>query len=306
MELEDVTVSGVIVAVAVLSLLVILLFLSLCHVKKRQLFDRDTLASWSSHKLRFAGNFFANVDKIKEADKLPEEWKSFKSIPYVHVKTPSPNSGECMIILYGATSGLEICHKDYKRIATDHHVDVLCLEYPGFGLRKSEKLTEDALMIDYPQEVVAWIVQHLQIPWSKVLLWGQCLGAPISLRVAYYQQLKYPNEPMKYMFLAKPWCSLHTSLSGVFRGSFPRTILPNLFHVDDEAIESLQIPVICVQGGVDTVSRVENTRKFLKRMKNVPLVRFYIVPGAGHFIPTDLMLRQIRDYSADEVYHTIT
>jgi len=274
-----------------------ILFVASKTNQKQLIFSADKLTSLCPQKLIIKG-IIRQSNKIQEQQKNPNEWRSFTcegrrfdnniSIPFVYLKR-SPD--KYLLICHGAAYELEYCFKEYEQIADMFGVSVISVEYPGFGGRQKEKLNSESLLARYPEEVKYCIESHLKIDWRQVKVLGQCLGAPIALRLVAQPGI---SERVPCLYLTKPWSSLHnTMISLLPRGLHEciTTVLPDLFFTDKSITSQIKCPVKCVQGTNDKICTINNTFSLLKRITHSPTREIYFLDKKGH---TVLMLEMLQ------------
>lgn len=315
--------------IILIALILFLVYMSIKLIQGEQIFHRDTLARLATQKLLIKG-ILKQSTMVKEDEKKLDEWRNFnyttsdisdisrdkhtRKIPYLFIdKTKFANTNAIvednifsdasyLLICHGAAYETEFCYKEYEEIANRYNISIICVEYPGFGERSEEILTEDALMKEYPKEVISLIEDHLQIKWNKITLLGQCLGAPIAINISSATR---GAKKLKSLILTKPWPSLHTclqSLTGISEFSL-NILLPNLFKSYNLEKSNIYCPVKCVQGDADKICQVEDTIKTLEEMDHSPIVEFYLVPEGGHTIYMSKMLDHISNYVPNEILY---
>ena len=300
------TVSVTLLIVVALFIILLLLYLGVKLVRKEHIFSRDRMASMCPQKLLIKG-IIRQSNKLQEHEKNAQQWRHFNypignstmAIPYVHIVKENPT--DTLVICHGAAYELEYCFKEYKKISDAYNVSIVSVEYPGFGQRGHEKLTENALLKTYPQEVLYLINDHLQIDWKNISILGQCLGAPIALRIAAQPCV---SKKIKHLYLTKPWSSLHTALKGVTSTRLIKHItrlIPDLFETDETITSKIYAPVKCVQGDADLVCQKQDTQKLLDKMTNAKTREMYLLPGDGH---TVLMVKMFEFMQTSSPQHS--
>jgi pimeloyl-ACP methyl ester carboxylesterase len=253
--------------------------------------------------------------RIQESEKKPGEWNEFHptfsphlSVPYVFIKgcagrddsrgdgkNDSNSEEKYLIICHGAAHGNEYCYKEWREISKDYNISIICVEYPGFGGRKNELGSEDVLYISYPNEVIDLVENHLHLDWSKIYILGQCLGAPIAIRLA--TSYPYIASNIRGLYLTKPFSSLHNTFQSLppTISDFMRSNVPDLYTTQEKWLKKIVAPVTCIQGEDDSMCKVEMTKNSLLRlMTNSPKINFYTLPHHGHTVLMKFMLAYVK------------
>lgn len=200
-----------------------------------------------------------------------------------------------LVILHGSTWSLEYCYHEYKEIADQYNVDIISLEYPGFGERyklNNDKTTEHNMLETYPQEVI-FLIEYLQLKWENIAIVAQCLGAPIGIKLASNQQI---SKRLHSLCLTKPFTSWHNVLKETIIFSPFLYISSNVFKCENTPyLEDIYCHFYCVQGEKDGLCGVEKTRKLVKDIRNCKSSLFIIVPDVGHDLVMPYCIKLIRD-----------
>lgn len=225
--------------------------------------------------------------KLNDDEKNTEEWKYFKyldkTLSYLTIKPVHFNVHEnnaharILLVCRGAGLPLEYCYYEFVDIVKRYNVQIIALEYPGFGFRKKngEKITDNSILQQYPQEVIYMVNHVLNIPWDNIFLVGQCFGAPIAITIASLQ------KNIKHLYLVKPMPNLQ-DIAGDLTCNLIAKSIPNIFHIHDTILFNVTCPVTIVQPEKDILCKTRRTSKLISRLTNSPYRDLIIVPNAKH------------------------
>lgn len=246
------------------------------------------------------GRFFNPYPRLKEGDKNPNEWKYLdhddKILCYLHLSGKNMDmksvSGKNMgmkcasgithlVICHGAGWSLEYRYDEYKSIVDKYNVDIISLEYPGFGARSrlnDDQVTKQTLIEEYPQEV-KFLIEQLRVPWKNVAIMGECFGTWPALKIAAHPQI---SPHLNSLYLSKPFLSLHLILK-MTRVFYPLAPLFNTFNCSDEPeVANIFCNLYYVQGANDSLCTVDKSKRFVEKFVNSKSSTFIVVPDVDH------------------------
>jgi alpha-beta hydrolase superfamily lysophospholipase len=258
-------------------IIIALMWLALLNSRENQTWKNTILSLFDKFMIK------SKHAHIKEHEKNTDEWKWFdyhgESLPYLHLSTSTPTpTSKTLLICHGAGLPLEYCYDEYKAISKRHQFNIISLEYPGFGKRAQDKITEYTLLKKYPQEVIFLLSQHLKIPWEQTILLGQCFGAIIAVQIASLPDIA---TRLDHLYLTKPMPSIRSIIADNTAGLLNH-VVPNLLNLGDETLDRILTNVTCIHPEKDAVCRLKRTRELMTRFKNAKTTKLYIVPNATH------------------------
>jgi hypothetical protein len=229
-----------------------------------------------------------------ETDKIPSEWQEAymplheNIAPYLHIVSPYSKSKKTVthfVVLHGSSWPLEYCYDEYKQISDSLGVDIVSLEYPGFGKRKGIRTTEQTMLVDYPQEVMYLVEAHLGLSWNNVVIVAQCFGVVVGLRIASHSRVQ---NQLHSLVLTKPFTSWHNVMS---HSKWLRHFVPvcanvfNCFKQPPEVLLGILCSVYCVHGVLDNLCAENKARDLLLSMTKSRSCTFLSVSEVGHELP---------------------
>jgi len=221
--------------------------------------------------------------RISEAAKSKNEWKIFSNpdtgrlVPYLHRKSPTAGMQQggnrpvrCIVFCHGGITSNEFYYDEIGEVLPVLPVDWISVEYPGFGARGSEQLSEHALLGEYPDDVVA-LMRYLGLSWAETVLWGQCLGVTVATHVALHPEVARSGLPL--FCWTKPMHSLRKTIYNAIAGPEPapahrqiaatlsaRTVPERLLWPNVAKLTRvLHCPLLCIEAAEDTVCRFHDT-----------------------------------------------
>ena len=191
------------------------------------------------------------------------------------------NKPRNLLICHGAGLPLEFCYHEYIDISLRHNVNIISLEYPGFGVRKDlnkDNITEVALFKHYPEEVRYMMEEYLKIPWENTILLGQCFGAPIATVIASSPSIRHR---LKSLYLTKPMPPLRDIANDLTR-KLINHVVPLLFVLDEKITNNVLTSVVIIHPELDNLCKIKRSKELIERFKNSVNRTLCTVFGVGH------------------------
>lgn len=113
------------------------------------------------------------------------------------------NTKRIMLIAKGNHGNLQTFNKIFKKIKNIYDYDLLCYEYPGFGLLKSKRANIDYCI----EETYFWIKYIEKLNYKKIDFLGFSMGGGIIIESLIKYNINYANNI--YLF------STYSSIDGV-------------------------------------------------------------------------------------------
>lgn len=160
-----------------------------------------------------------------------------------------------LIVSHGASETFsKVCEWVESNIIPLDLANVLVFEYYAC-CEKNENSNENCIYSDC--EALMWfITECLKISKRKIILYGKCIGAGVSLFLAE----KYPDVAALVMQSSLTY-SLRISYN--FSLSFLREFYPTL-----ETIKKIQCPIVFIHGEQDEVTPIKYVKEFYNAIKN--------------------------------------
>lgn len=200
---------------------------------------------------------------------------------YLHFKSKEEcKRSEFIIFFHGCgydlTSIYYQMEKTCKKL-NNKGLDVLCIEYPGFG-RSSEYMDPSSyqLLVYYPK-MLDRLFNLLNKKWEDSILIGHSIGTTISIKCSSYFKIKH-------IILVSPYISIKNivyDFIGVF-GCFYEDCFENY-----KIINKIDCPVSLVHGLNDWLICHHHTDYLAKNINNDYLYKMFYIDDMNHNIEWD-------------------
>ena len=194
-------------------------------------------------------------ERKKELDAMIQPTKMDK-IPCLLLK---PTKGSDSLIIYFHANGEDISQasrlcsslRDNLQVASSEQMNVLVVEYPGYGIYQSEKTTEENILHD-ADNIFDFFTDLLFVKESRVLLVGRSIGSGPACYLA-----------SRHRVAGLVMVSSFTGIKSVvkdFVGSVLQYLIKERFN-NLERITKVKSPVLLIHGEKDTMVKPSHSEK---------------------------------------------
>lgn len=250
---------------------------------------------------------FVTTEEIPIAIKNAGKDQTFKSW-LVHSICPSDNY---CIFLHGGTSN--VSDKQYQKLyakLSDYDINVLAVEYPGYGVNKELKATVDTYT-ESAEAAYKYLTEVLKVPAEKISVMGYCIGGYAAANLA--RKFKCNS-----LFLISPMTSLIQTGEGYLKSknltrnfSFIQKLLSksmlfkfklmNKFNTN-KILNEVDTPVYMFSSYKDVVFDIKWLDKLARKLRQSEKeITYFSGYGQGHKF-TDRKINLAADILARDVY----
>ncbi|AYV75846.1 MAG: putative alpha/beta hydrolase [Terrestrivirus sp.] len=231
-----------------------------------------------------------NTDKelIRNMENLfNTKTKSGYDVYGILIKTKNTNKLNKLIIYsHGTGNDIYNVHHLLKDFSDKYGVDIVCYDYPGYGLVSAEKMNEEGCY-ECHEAVVDYVINVMSIPKNEIILMGQSLGTGVT---ADYVSKHDWEKPVILV-------SGYKSIPRIIVDNEIVDTLKNQYQFNTMSkLDKVKCHIIMVHGDVDALIPVSHAHE-MKKMR--PDITLEIVQGAGHVDVIDKIdenkVRQIFD-----------
>jgi hypothetical protein len=195
-----------------------------------------------------------------------------------------------VVIFHGSTWSLPFLYEEYKKISETCNVNILSLEYPGFGNDNPQNISEQSLLHQYPLDLYHLINDELKCDWSRIILLGQCYGAnPLLHFIRYHPWI---TKSIDRIIIIKPFTSWHNVMRyDILKHLFPDVLnlLTNpvlkksLYNNDNNNEPAIKCPIYIFQGKADRICTEKNAKELFHKLTCQDNKKYFIeIPNVGH------------------------
>ena len=150
-------------------------------------------------------------------------------------------------------------------------MDVLCAEYPGYGLYDSDKPSENAILDDATL-IIQHAIQNLKYKEEDIILLGRSLGTGVAIQMANI------FTKLRGIVLISPFLSIRDVAENMV-GSVLAKVVGDIFKSKD-FIQSIKTPALFIHGALDELIPA-SASKWLYDKCNAPKM-LHISPTMTH------------------------
>jgi len=170
---------------------------------------------------------------------------------------PAPKAATVLLFFHANAEDLGMCFQVLKHMRDQFKVNVLSVEYPGYGLLQDLPASEDGVY-EVALTALRFIVDEIGVRYSQIILFGRSLGSG----PAVYLAARYP---VGGLVLVSPFSSIKGAVQSIVGQVFAWSIterFPNL-----KVISNVSCPVLFIHGESDSLIPAEHSLRLFKRCR---------------------------------------
>jgi len=142
-----------------------------------------------------------------------------------------------MIYFHANAEDLLGCYEALKGLASQLRVNLICMEYPGFGICQGK--TSEALLRRMAEAVFNFVKDELCVPPSRIIIAGRSIGSGPALHLS-------SRKLVCALLLISPFASLKQQVKYLY-GNICSNLIQDLFN-NLESISSTVSPCCIIHG----------------------------------------------------------
>lgn len=172
----------------------------------------------------------------------------------------SKDPAKLLIYFHGIGEDLGRIYQELETLRTILKINVLAMEYPGYGLNWYKGIATEKLFQQDALSVLLYVLENTQINMDNILLFGRSMGTGVASFLAEYAATKL-NAPCQGLILKSPFRSLkqavysHVKVAACF--------VQPMFN-NEENTQKVRCPILMVHGTKDTLVKIEQSQAMYK------------------------------------------
>mmetsp|Transcript_108713 Transcript_108713/g.232296 ORF Transcript_108713/g.232296 Transcript_108713/m.232296 type:complete len:411 (-) Transcript_108713:100-1332(-) len=175
---------------------------------------------------------------------------------------PAPKAASVILFFHANAEDLGMSFSLLKHIRDQFKVNVLAVEYPGYGLLQHMTPSEDAVY-EVALTAFRFLVDEIGVRYSQIILFGRSLGSGPSVFLA-------AQYPVGGLILVSAFSSIKAAVQSivgrVFAWTFPERF-PNV-----KIIANVSCSTLFIHGECDGLIPVEHSLRLFKRCRSRKLL----------------------------------
>lgn len=170
---------------------------------------------------------------------------------------PAPKAATVLLFFHANAEDLGMCFQVLKHMRDQFKVNILSVEYPGYGLLQDLAPSEDGVY-EVALTALRFVVDEIGVRYSQIILFGRSLGSG----PAVYLAARYP---VGGLVLVSPFSSIKGAVQSIVGQVFAWSIterFPNL-----KVISNVSCPVLFIHGESDSLIPAEHSLRLFKRCR---------------------------------------
>lgn len=170
---------------------------------------------------------------------------------------PAPRAAIVILFFHSNAEDLGMTFTVLKHMRDLFKVNVLAVEYPGYGMLKHMLASEDAIY-EVALTSFRYLVHDIGVAFSQIILFGRSLGSGAAVYLA-------AQYPVGGLILVSPFASIRQAVQSMlgravawsFKERFPNSRL----------INNVSCSTLLIHGEADTLIPVEHSLRLFKRCR---------------------------------------
>mmetsp|Transcript_129058 Transcript_129058/g.306160 ORF Transcript_129058/g.306160 Transcript_129058/m.306160 type:complete len:325 (-) Transcript_129058:186-1160(-) len=163
---------------------------------------------------------------------------------------PAPKAATVVMYFHANSEDIGTAFHFVKHMRDQFKVNVISIEYPGYGLLQGIEPTEETIF-EVALTVFRYLVDELRVSYSSVIVFGRSLGSgPAIFLAAQY--------PIGGMILVSPFISIRAAAKHI-GGRIVAFMFSNVFQ-NHRRIVNVSCPVLFIHGASDSLIPVEHSK----------------------------------------------
>lgn len=212
-----------------------------------------------------------------------QESKNEKYIPIVALAVEQKGSRCVLLFLHGNASDIGQNHAFLERLRDACQVNVVAVEYPGYGLYRSYETPSEVALFARTLKAFDSIVSQETV--DAIVLVGYSLGSTAACEIAHKRR---SHPKLKGVVLLSPFASVHDLIRDLTSHNFNpyiaaglKRLIPNSHFPNQESIKAVPVPILVIHGSADEIIPVRHAHRLALA---APDARLVIVANMKHDI----------------------
>jgi pimeloyl-ACP methyl ester carboxylesterase len=170
---------------------------------------------------------------------------------------PAQRAANVMLFLHGNAEDLGMSFTFVRHMRDQFKVNVLAVEYPGYGLLSGAEPSEEAVN-EVALTVFRFLVDEMHVKYERIYIFGRSIGTGPAVQLA-------SQFPIGGLILVSPFTSIKAAIEAIagtlaalfFRERFPNSAL----------ISNVQCPTLFIHGEKDSLIPADHSLQLFKRCR---------------------------------------
>lgn len=221
-----------------------------------------TKESFKKHLCFIPWNEAVSPDRVEDdrfADGIPGLW------------LPAPRAAGVILFCHGNAEDLGMCFPFVRHMRDQFKMNVLAVEYPGYGLLHGISTSSEAALKEVALTAFRFILDELKVAYEQIILFGRSVGSGPSVYLA-------SRFPVGGLILVAAFASVREaakSLIGNFVGHVLEDRFPNI-----ALIGNVSCPTLFIHGEKDSLVPPSHSVALFKQCRARKLL--ITPPGMEH------------------------
>lgn len=176
---------------------------------------------------------------------------------------PAKRSASVLLYFHANAEDLGVVHSALMHLQKQLQISVLAMEYPGYGLLKDFKPSEEVICAA-AMVALRYLVSEVGIPYSQVMLLGRSLGGSPAIYLA-------SRFPVGGLLLVNPFTSLAQAAEGHIGKSFSHIAFGSTWN-NEAIIGNVSCAVLFIHAAKDRTVPMEHSARLFQKCRSRKLL----------------------------------
>lgn len=170
---------------------------------------------------------------------------------------PAPKAAIVILFFHSNAEDLGMSFNTMKNMRDQFKVNVLAVEYPGYGMLRGVKATEGGI---YEAALTAfrYLVDKIGVPYSQIILFGRSLGSGAAVHLA-------AQYPVGGLILVAPISSVRGAVQSVFGPVLARSFTERF--PNHQIMANVSCSTLFIHGEADNLIPMEHSLLLFKKCR---------------------------------------
>mmetsp|Transcript_124542 Transcript_124542/g.248443 ORF Transcript_124542/g.248443 Transcript_124542/m.248443 type:complete len:423 (+) Transcript_124542:129-1397(+) len=170
---------------------------------------------------------------------------------------PAPKAATIILFFHANAEDLGMSFAVLKHMRDQFKVNILAVEYPGYGLLRAALPSEDSIY-EVALTVLRYLVDEMNVRYSHIVLFGRSLGSGPAVYLA-------AQYPVGGLILVSAFCSIRAAIQSIVGRAFALTFRERFPNI--KIIGNVSCATLLIHGSCDGLIPVDHSLRLFRRCR---------------------------------------
>jgi len=170
---------------------------------------------------------------------------------------PAPKAATIIMFFHANAEDLGMSFSVLKHMRDQFKVNILAVEYPGYGLLRATSPSEDSIY-EVALTALRYLVDEINVRYSHIVLFGRSLGSGPAVYLA-------AQYPVGGLILVSAFCSIRAAIQSIVGRAFALTFRERFPNI--RIIGNVSCATLLIHGSCDGLIPVDHSLRLFRRCR---------------------------------------